>query len=68
MTKVLLVEDNEMSRDMLSRRLIRRGFEVVFAVDGKQGVDSARYRHGIRFGVEPHDEQGRTENIIAIEA
>jgi two-component system, cell cycle response regulator DivK len=42
MTKVLLVEDNEMSRDMLSRRLIRRGFEVVFAVDGKQGVDAAR--------------------------
>jgi two-component system, cell cycle response regulator DivK len=42
MTKVLLVEDNEMSLDMLSRRLIRRGFEVVFAVDGKQGVDAAR--------------------------
>jgi len=42
MVKVLLVEDNEMNRDMLSRRLIRRGFEVVFAVDGKQGVDLAR--------------------------
>ena len=42
MTKVLLVEDNEISRDMLSRRLIRRGFEVIFAVDGKQGVDAAR--------------------------
>jgi len=42
MTKVLLVEDNEMNRDMLSRRLTRRGFEVVFAVDGKQGVDLAR--------------------------
>jgi len=42
MTKVLLVEDNEMNRDMLSRRLVRRGFEVVFAVDGKQGVDAAR--------------------------
>jgi two-component system, cell cycle response regulator DivK len=41
-TKVLLVEDDEMNRDMLSRRLIRRGFEVVFAVDGKQGVDAAR--------------------------
>jgi CheY-like chemotaxis protein len=40
--EVLLVEDNEMSRDMLSRRLIRRGFEMVFAVDGKQGVDAAR--------------------------
>jgi len=42
MTKVLLVEDNEMNRDMLSRRLIRRGFEVIFAVDGEQGVDAAR--------------------------
>jgi two-component system, cell cycle response regulator DivK len=42
MAKVLLVEDNEMNRDMLSRRLIRRGFEVVFAVNGKQGVDLAR--------------------------
>jgi two-component system, cell cycle response regulator DivK len=42
MAKVLLVEDNEMNRDMLSRRLIRRGFEVVLAVDGKQGVDLAR--------------------------
>jgi len=38
MTKVLLVEDNEMNRDMLSRRLTRRGFEVVFAMDGQQGV------------------------------
>ena len=42
MTKVLLVEDNEMDRDMLSRRLTRRGFDVVFAVDGKQGVALAR--------------------------
>jgi two-component system, cell cycle response regulator DivK len=42
MTKVLLVEDNEMNRDMLSRRLIRRGFEVVFAVNGKEGVALAR--------------------------
>ncbi len=42
MTKVLLVEDNEMNRDMLSRRLIRRGFEVIFAMDGKEGVDTAR--------------------------
>jgi two-component system, cell cycle response regulator DivK len=39
MTKVLLVEDNEMNRDMLSRRLIRRGFQVVFAMDGQQGID-----------------------------
>jgi two-component system cell cycle response regulator DivK len=42
MPKVLLVEDNEMNRDMLSRRLTRRGFEVVFAADGQQGVDLAR--------------------------
>jgi two-component system, cell cycle response regulator DivK len=42
MPKILLVDDDEMSRDMLSRRLIRRGFEVIFAVDGKQGVDTAR--------------------------
>ncbi len=42
MAKVLLVEDNETNRDMLSRRLIRRGFQVVFAMDGQQGVDLAR--------------------------
>jgi two-component system cell cycle response regulator DivK len=41
MTKVLLVEDNEMNRDMLSRRLLRNGYEVVIAVDGQQGVDMA---------------------------
>jgi two-component system cell cycle response regulator DivK len=40
--KVLLIEDNEMDRDLLSRRLIRRGFQVVFAMDGQQGVDLAR--------------------------
>jgi two-component system, cell cycle response regulator DivK len=40
--KVLLIEDNEMDRDMLSRRLIRRGFQVVFAMEGQQGVDLAR--------------------------
>lgn len=39
MAKILLVEDNEMNRDMLSRRLERKGFEVVVAVDGQQGVD-----------------------------
>ena len=38
MTKILLVEDDEMNRDMLSRRLIKRGYEVVIAVDGEQGV------------------------------
>ena len=42
MAKILLVEDNEMNRDMLSRRLARRGYEVVIAVDGEQGVAMAR--------------------------
>ena len=41
MPKILLVEDNEMNRDMLSRRLIRRGFEVEMATDGVQGVEMA---------------------------
>ncbi len=41
MTKVLLVEDNEMNRDMLSRRLERRGYEVVLAEDGDQGLQRA---------------------------
>ena len=41
MVKVLLVEDNEMNRDMLSRRLAKRGYEVVMAIDGQQGVDMA---------------------------
>jgi two-component system, cell cycle response regulator DivK len=40
--KILLVEDNEMNRDMLSRRLERRGYEVVVAVDGRQGVEMAQ--------------------------
>jgi CheY-like chemotaxis protein len=42
MAKILLVEDNEMNRDMLSRRLTRRGYEVTLAVDGEQGVAMAR--------------------------
>ncbi len=42
MAKVLLVEDNELNRDMLSRRLNRRGYDVVFAVDGAQGIEMAR--------------------------
>jgi two-component system cell cycle response regulator DivK len=41
MPKLLLVEDNEMNRDMLSRRLIRRGYEIVMAVDGAQAVTIA---------------------------
>ncbi len=42
MAKILLVEDNEMNRDMLSRRLERRGYTIVMAEDGQQGVDMAR--------------------------
>ena len=42
MPRILLVEDNEMNRDMLSRRLSRVGFDVVIAVDGRDGVDRAR--------------------------
>ena len=41
MSKILLVEDNEMNRDMLTRRLERKGFEIVIAIDGKAGVDMA---------------------------
>lgn len=41
MAKILLVEDNELNRDMLSRRLLRKGFEVVIAVDGGQAVSMA---------------------------
>src|SRR3954464_10375121 len=42
MPKILLVEDNEMNRDMLSRRLQKKGYEVVMATDGQQGLDLAR--------------------------
>jgi CheY-like chemotaxis protein len=40
-SRILLVEDNEMNRDMLSRRLIKRGYEIAIAIDGKQGVEMA---------------------------
>ena len=42
MAKILLVEDNEMNRDMLSRRLHRKGYDVVIAIDGAEGVALAR--------------------------
>ncbi len=42
MAKILLVEDNEMNRDMLSRRLVDRGYLVVLAMDGQSGVEMAR--------------------------
>jgi two-component system, cell cycle response regulator DivK len=41
MPKILLVEDNEMNRDMLSRRLVKRGYDVAIALDGEQGVAMA---------------------------
>jgi two-component system cell cycle response regulator DivK len=42
LARILLVEDNEMNRDMLSRRLIRKGYEIVMALDGLQGVTMAK--------------------------
>ena len=42
MARILLVEDNEMNRDMLARRLARKGYEVAVAVDGEEGVALAR--------------------------
>jgi len=42
MTKILLVEDNEMNRDMLSRRLQKQGYEVILAVDGDEGLAKAQ--------------------------
>ena len=44
MAKILYVEDNEMNRDMLGRRLERRGFEIDFALDGQEGLDKMRER------------------------
>jgi two-component system, cell cycle response regulator DivK len=41
MPRILLVEDNEMNRDMLSRRLVRNGYEVDIAVDGRDGINKA---------------------------
>ncbi|MBT3589208.1 MAG: response regulator [Candidatus Marinimicrobia bacterium] len=42
MAKILIVEDNELNRDMLSRRLIRKGFDIVMAEDGQKGVDMSK--------------------------
>ena len=42
MSLILLVEDNEMNRDMLSRRLKRKGFELIYAGDGVEAVESAK--------------------------
>jgi CheY-like chemotaxis protein len=45
MPKILLVEDNEMNRDMLSRRLVKKGYAVELAFDGAQGLEMARLQH-----------------------
>ena len=42
MARILVIEDNEMNRDMLSRRLARRGYQVILATDGRQGISAAR--------------------------
>ena len=42
MAKLLYIEDNEMNRDMLSRRLSRRGYEIIMAFDGQAGLDMMR--------------------------
>jgi len=42
MPRILIVEDNEMNRDMLSRRLVKRGYDITIAVDGEQGLAMAR--------------------------
>ena len=57
MPKVLLVEDNEMNRDMLTRRLQRRGFDVVFAVDGAEGVGEVEDR-AARHRADGHEPAG----------
>lgn len=43
--RILLVEDNEANRDMLSRRLLRRGYEILIAVDGREGIEMAAKEH-----------------------
>src|SRR5215831_15929574 len=45
MAKILIVEDNEMNRDMLSRRLVRRGYEIIMAVDGEEGISVAKAKN-----------------------
>lgn len=45
MPVVLIVEDNEMNRDMLSRRLKRKGYDVIIAVDGSEGIEMAKAHH-----------------------
>ena len=57
MATILLVEDNEMNRDMLSRRLERRGYAVTIATDGREGIAAAR-REPARSGSHGHEPAG----------
>ena len=71
MSKILLVEDNEMNRDMLQRRLLRQGYEVVLAMDGEQAVaialseqrqmaaSKASHPHASRLGTFLHPKKSR---------
>ena len=45
MTRILIVEDDEMNRDMLSKRLSRRGYEILVALDGREGIEKTRTEH-----------------------
>ncbi len=47
MTQVLIVEDNEMNRDMLGRRLIRKGYEIIYAVNGEEAIEMAKSKPDI---------------------
>ena len=55
MAKILLVEDNELNRDMLSRRLTRRGYTVVVAEDGERGLDGSAKAFGRFRATSPAD-------------
>ncbi|MBA3602916.1 MAG: response regulator [Parachlamydiaceae bacterium] len=47
MTQVLIVEDNEMNRDMLGRRLIRKGYEIIYALNGEEAIEKAKSKPDI---------------------
>ena len=59
MTRILLVEDNEMNRDMLSRRLERKGHRVLLAVDGGQGVDRRGHARGRGGPIKPRAQNAK---------
>ena len=66
MSKILIVEDNEMNRDMLSRRLERKGFEVVMAEDGAKGVEMSKSENPdliLRFEIIYGSENANNSNL-----